>query len=233
MWDEFVVHADGRLELWDVTLPWHGVDDPRWSHGEDQATALAEVLAGFDAVLAHSYTAGLLLEVFAEGLSPAVPSVLTNAFYRAGAEQFDWSTITYYLNDFHLIFAEALRWGPAARLTEQQRSKLALRLRDQIGPHGWVRFFATYLRSSTLDLSEVRAPQLVLSAACDIAARAEDGRALAQALPEGRFAELADCGHFPMLERPERFARLVSDFLSDAAGSWSPHTTDVACLELT
>jgi pimeloyl-ACP methyl ester carboxylesterase len=228
MWDGFAAHAGPELELWDVVLPWHGVDDPGWGHWEDQLSVVTGTLSKsvrFDAVVAHSFTAGLLLEAFAAGLVPAVPAVLANVFYRGDPEEFDWRTAAYYLNDFHLIFAEALRFGDAARLSPDQRSKLAHNLRDRMGAYGWMRFFASYLRSPFFDLSSISAPQLVLSGSADIAARPGDGRALADALPLGWFTELAGCGHFPMLERPEEFAGLVSEFIGTATTPRRPPPT--------
>jgi pimeloyl-ACP methyl ester carboxylesterase len=56
---------------------------------------------------------------------------------------------------------------------------------------------------------------LVLTGAADIAARPDDGRSLADALPHGRFALVEGCGHFPMLEQPDQLARIVGDFLTD------------------
>ncbi len=44
------------------------------------------------------------------------------------------------------------------------------------------------------------------------------GRSLAQTIPDARFVGLADVGHCAMIEAPERFSRLVGDFLRDAAG---------------
>lgn len=223
-WARFAALAGAELELWDVELPWHGLDFPDWSHDPDQvAPVVAAVSSGdFDGIVAHSFAAGLLLEAFASGRLAAVPSVLVSPFHRRSPD-FDWQTITYYLNDFHLIFEEALRIGTAT-LTDERRRRMAAAVRDRIGPYGWLRFFEAYLRSPFLDLATVSAPQLVLAGDADISVRPGDGAALADALPRGRFAHLPGCGHFPMLERPDAFARAVSAFL---------HSNDSHRLELT
>ncbi len=88
-------------------------------------------------------------------------------------------------------------------------------MRDQVGPYGWTRWFQTYLRTPFLDLSRVDAPVLVVSGVDDIAARPDDGRALAKALPRGRFEPLDGCGHFPMIEQPDRLAALVRDVVDE------------------
>jgi pimeloyl-ACP methyl ester carboxylesterase len=218
IWDRFAEHAGGALELWDVELPWHGADDTAWSHREDSVQLLVDAVpAGFDALIAHSFSANLVVEAFATRRIRACPTVLANAFYRPSARDFTWATIARYLNDFHLIFAEALRDGDTAHLSEKHRRWMSESLRDQIGPYGWTRFFESYLRSPQLDLTTVPAPILVLTGEHDIATRVPDGRALAAGLPHGRFEAIAECGHFPMLQQPERFAGSVTSFFETTA----------------
>ncbi|WP_434449391.1 alpha/beta fold hydrolase [Lentzea sp. E54] len=219
VWDSLVDRMPPTAELWEVELPWHGIDSGDWSHIGDQiepVVCAVEAQPGFDAVVAHSFSAALLLEAYCTGKLAPRPSVLVSAFYRPRPRDFTWHTISHYLNDFHRIFAEALRVGEASRYAERQRMALAVSIRDQVGPYGWMRFFESYLRTPFLDLSGVTAPQLVLTGDSDIAADPSDGRALADGLPDGRFELIEQCGHFPMLEQPEFFARAVSDFF-DAA----------------
>ncbi|MGV9295064.1 alpha/beta fold hydrolase [Amycolatopsis sp. NPDC003676] len=221
MWDRFADQLGDSVELWDVRLPWHGLDGG-WGHVADQAAAVVDAVEngpGFDAVIAHSFAAGLLLEAFAADRIAPRPAVLASVFYRAEPTDFTWTDISRYLNEFHLIFAEALRLGGGGA---GERLERACRIRDQIGPYGWVRFFESYLRTPFLDLSGIRAPQLVLAGDSDIATRQSDSRALAELLPSGGFGVLGDCGHFPMLEQPGAFARAVLDFLTASVLPTSP-----------
>ncbi|MEV4319173.1 alpha/beta hydrolase [Actinocrispum sp. NPDC049592] len=215
-WDRFVEEMTAPFDLWDVELPWHGMSTGEWGRGGDPVRVLADLLAGerFDVLVAHSYTANLLTEAYATGLVRPRPSVLIGPCYRPSADDFDWQTISYYLNDFHKTFVEALRVGQTNRYSEAHRDWMALRMRDQVGPYGWMRFFETYLRSPFLDLTGVAAPVLVLTGEADIAGRPADGQALAEALPDGRFTLLPGCGHFPMLEQPQRTARIIGEFLT-------------------
>ncbi|WNF27990.1 alpha/beta hydrolase [Streptomyces sp. C11-1] len=223
VWDRFVDRADETFELWDADLPWRAMSDSDgWGSLPDPAQILVDLVGDeFDAVVAHSYAANLLTEAVAAGRIAPRPTVLVSPFYRASTREFDWSVISYYLNDFHRVFEEALEVGETGRFAKSHRDWMALRLRDQIGPYGWMRFFETYLRSPFLDLDAVRSPLLVLSGAKDIAARPEDGRALASGVPYARFELLDGCRHFPMVERPAHVTRLVCDFLA-AAVSPSP-----------
>jgi pimeloyl-ACP methyl ester carboxylesterase len=219
MWDRFAEVTADRFELWDVALPWHGIENGEWSHSEDNVRQLVHAVGAddgvldFDAVVAHSFSANLLLEAYARQLVAPMPSVLASPFYRSTNNGFNWSTISHYLNDFHLIFAEGLRVGDAERYSPEEQDVLARRLRDQLGPYGWTRFFATYLRSPFLDLSAVGGPHLVVIGDTDIAAPPDGALALTRSLPGSRFELIEHCGHFPMLERPERFAAAVSTFL--------------------
>lgn len=61
-------------------------------------------------------------------------------------------------------------------------------------------------------LSRVSAPSLVVSGRLDPLIGVSTTRALAVALPRGQHLEL-DCGHYPMVELPERFAEAAIRFI--------------------
>jgi pimeloyl-ACP methyl ester carboxylesterase len=216
VWDDFAERVAVPVELWEVELPWRTFGDSRWSHQGDPGDAIAEAVGNAQAVVAHSYSASLLLEQYSAGRLEPRPSVLVSPFYRASPDDFDWTTISYYLNEFHQTFLEALRMGDTAAYPEARRAWLAEQLRGQVGPYGWMRFFASYLNTPFLDLAAIGSPTLVLTGELDIAAPPTDGRRLAAALPDARFVELARCGHFPMVQQPADFAREVSAFLRTA-----------------
>ncbi|CCH30529.1 alpha/beta fold hydrolase [Actinosynnema sp. NPDC047251] len=217
VWDPIAAALPDRFATTRPDLPWHGMADPAWAHLPDPGRYLVDaVWDGHDVVVAHSMAAMLLVECYAQGRVRPRPTVLLCPFYRPDPADFDWPTISYYLNDFHRTFTEALRVGETARFPESRREWLARSLRDQVGPYGWTRWFETYLRTPLLDLGAIGAPVLVVSGVDDVAARPEDGRALAKALPRARFELLDGCGHFPMIEQPDRLAALVRDFFEES-----------------
>jgi pimeloyl-ACP methyl ester carboxylesterase len=57
-------------------------------------------------------------------------------------------------------------------------------------------------------------PSLLVWGASDPIIPAEHGRAAHEAMPGSRFELLEGVGHFPQLERPFEFARLLSDFIA-------------------
>jgi pimeloyl-ACP methyl ester carboxylesterase len=67
-------------------------------------------------------------------------------------------------------------------------------------------------------LAEVRVPTLVAWGDSDGIAGPEYGRAVADAIPGARFELLADTGHLPQLESPDKLLSVLQDF----AGANSP-----------
>lgn len=60
--------------------------------------------------------------------------------------------------------------------------------------------------------AEVRDPALVISGDDDKTFLPAESRALAEALPHGRYAEIAAAGHLPFIEQPVSFQRAVREF---------------------
>jgi pimeloyl-ACP methyl ester carboxylesterase len=220
-WDRFVACSGPGYEIWDVELPWHGLGERGWTRRCDPRRVVADIVNGvvagraqrpFDVVVAHSYSAGLLLEALAAGEVRAGAAVLVSPFYRSDAESFDWPTISSCLNDFHLVFVEALR-ASHPQIPAAHREWMGRQLRNRVGPYGWMSFFELYLRSPFLRLDDVRAPVLVVRGDRDAASRLADSRDLSSVLPNAHFTEIDGCGHFPMIERPEQFSLAVARFL--------------------
>jgi pimeloyl-ACP methyl ester carboxylesterase len=67
--------------------------------------------------------------------------------------------------------------------------------------------------SSKDRLSEIACPVMVIHGADDGMVPPENGRQIASLIPGARFELIAQCGHLPMLEKPEEVAKLVVDFL--------------------
>ena len=64
-------------------------------------------------------------------------------------------------------------------------------------------------------LNEITCPALMLWGREDKFSPAADGLKLATALPNARFAEISECGHFPSLEAPEETADILLHWLHD------------------
>jgi pimeloyl-ACP methyl ester carboxylesterase len=65
-------------------------------------------------------------------------------------------------------------------------------------------------------LGRIRVPTLVLWGESDRIVTPEYGSAYAGLIPGARFSTIAEAGHHPEIEQPERFAALVTAFLSEA-----------------
>jgi pimeloyl-ACP methyl ester carboxylesterase len=73
-----------------------------------------------------------------------------------------------------------------------------------------------YMHSLTLRhlLPGVGTPTLVVWGRDDAITPLNCGEIYARALPKGRLATIADCGHMPEMEKPQEFVDLVQTFLS-------------------
>lgn len=63
------------------------------------------------------------------------------------------------------------------------------------------------------DLAAVRAPTLVVSAACDLAIPPAHGRRIADAIGGSRFVVVDDAAHIAPVEQPDRLTRVLLDHL--------------------
>ncbi len=71
--------------------------------------------------------------------------------------------------------------------------------------------------SVAADLPTLRVPALVISGRSDVQFPWQSAEAASKRFPGARFAAIEDAGHFPMVEKPEETARLLSEFLDSAA----------------
>jgi pimeloyl-ACP methyl ester carboxylesterase len=75
-----------------------------------------------------------------------------------------------------------------------------------------VRSYRTFdLRSC---LPKIKIPCLVVGAGSDASAVPEEAKTLASLIPEAQLVMIDKCGHFPMLEQPERLNQELNRFLS-------------------
>ncbi len=85
---------------------------------------------------------------------------------------------------------------------------------SRVHPHGYVQAAHALAQGDLLaDLEGCAKPALVLCGAEDRVTPPEGNRAAAAALANSRFALLDGVGHLPYVEAPERFNRLVGEFL--------------------
>jgi len=127
---------------------------------------------------------------------------------------------------------EAKDWEPLAELEtqvwvdgwEQPATRIDPELRQQV--HGWIldayRAGREEGEPQPLDppaagrLADVEAPTLVMVGTADEPAGVRAGRHIAETLPDAQLIEFPDVAHMIQLEEPERFNRLVIDFLTGA-----------------
>ncbi|MCX4693183.1 alpha/beta fold hydrolase [Streptomyces sp. NBC_01408] len=223
VWDTYLEHTrDSPHAVWTAELPWRAEEVEGWtarSPAHWAGEAMGGVPGGPDVVIAHSFGANALLALLdgrdARHLPRAV--VLVSPFYRPRPEAFDWEAISYYLNDFDRILADGLRVRSDGRIPAGMRQEMALKVRDRIGPYGWVSFFDTYLRTPALRTDRMTMPCLIVGGEQDFASFPADSEALCSALPYAKAEILPDCGHFAMAEQAAEFAALTEGFVGSVA----------------
>ena len=80
--------------------------------------------------------------------------------------------------------------------------------------HAGGSLFRHLLAGMRPDLAAITAPTLVVHGRRDRLVPVEFARAVAEQRPDWRYVELADCGHAPQLETPERFVEVVSGWVA-------------------
>jgi pimeloyl-ACP methyl ester carboxylesterase len=63
-------------------------------------------------------------------------------------------------------------------------------------------------------LQQLQCPVLVIAGQHDVVTRVTEGRTMARAAANGRFAEIADAGHLSNLENPAAFNQALNAFLN-------------------
>jgi pimeloyl-ACP methyl ester carboxylesterase len=227
VWRTLADRAPAGLQLWTADLPW-GLDTAAdWVHDPDVGQWIVRALAAMpagraDVVVAHSFAATALLDVLDRAGPPRPRAlVLVSPFYRARTEDFDWLALRNSLDAFPRLLADCVRLHVRRPLAAGVDEDMARHLLARIGAYGWARFLDLYLRTPRLRTSRLDLPVLAISGERDDAASPADGVALARALPDCRLEIFPGCGHFPMAEQPDRFARLVAEFLTTVAAAAS------------
>ncbi|MFL6129914.1 MAG: alpha/beta fold hydrolase [Mycobacteriales bacterium] len=219
-WDRVVPLLPDDVDAWVFGLPWDGAHGQEWALERDPGVWVQRALALLPArsaaptvLVAHSFGANVLLHHLDSGPVPdRLKLVLLAPFFRPTRAAFDWPLISYYLNDFHLFLAGGISARRRSRpLDPELLTGMSEKVRDRIGPYGWLRFFELFSRTPLLDLAALTMPCVVAGGERDNASFPADCRALAAALPNARVEILPGHGHHLMLEAPERVAELIRE----------------------
>lgn len=228
-WDSWAAvweHLHPQFGCYSLELPWSGQQDYAWSLVR-QADAYIQmglelIPTDVDLLVAHSFGANAVLEyVTQHALGSLKALVLIAPFFKAQRALFDWHTLTYYVERFQALLEDGVRVRQPDHRAPYPPDVLAAlgeKVRDRIGPYGWLQFFTLFARTPDLNLQAVQIPCLVLGGVNDFASLPQDCEALARHLPYARVEILPECGHFSMIERPQLVAQAINQFLGTASG---------------
>ena len=227
VWESVVSRISPGVEAWTADLPWCGDGCDEWSHERDPVSYLAQTLdqvcGEIDVVVAHSFSANLLLELLSRravaGVDPRHRHglrglVLVSPFYRRSPGDFTWTDLTRFPGVFQQIMETGIAVQSGGRIEPEIQRHMALRVCERVGPHGWARFLETYLRTPWLRTDLITLPCLVVAGRRDFSPPLGESAALAADLPFGRLHPVANAGHFSMTEQPTELAALIDRFLA-------------------
>jgi len=233
VWDGLVRLLAPRFRIIAIDLPGHGRSDwdPRASTPAAQAWRVHETLAPLTeryALLGWSLGGQLALDLAAAlpagierlALIATTPKFLKSANWRCGTPRPLLARLVHRLHsegeravsDFLALLASGSAPHTAARVRSTLRA--ALRTHGTACPEALTAGLAR-LRDGDLRraLPMVRVPALVVAGQRDRIIRPTAVRALAHALPDARYLEVAGAAHAPFLSHPVQFARELSRFL--------------------
>ena len=233
VWDGLVRLLAPHFRVITIDLPGHGRSD--WDAGAStpaaQAWRVHETLAPITeryALLGWSLGGQLALDLAAAlpasverlALVATTPKFLKSANWRGGTPRPLLARLVHRVHsegeravsDFLRLLASGSAPRTAARVLARLRR--ALRTHGGACPEALTAGLAR-LRDGDLRpaLPLVRVPALVIAGQRDRVIRATAARALAHALPDARYVEVAGAGHAPFLSHPVQFARQLSGFL--------------------
>ena len=233
VWDTLAGALTARFRVIAIDLPGHGRSD--WDAGAStpaaQAWRIHETLAPLTrryALLGWSLGGQLALDLAAAmpsgierlALIATTPRFLAGPGWRCGTAPALLARLERQLHEncartvreFLKLQVRGSAPRTAARVLEVLRGALATHgaAQPEALAQGLQRLKDGDLRPA---LPHVRVPALVVSGGLDRITPAAAGRALAAALPKGRYVEFARAAHAPFLSSPARFAQLLTEFL--------------------
>ncbi|MEU8181959.1 alpha/beta hydrolase [Micromonospora sp. NPDC049044] len=226
VWEGLLPLLPPQLEVWAYQLPWDTAGGSGWAEHRDSRVWLERAFDSApvrpELVVAHSFGANVLLDAICAGAARLGRGlVLISPFYRPAPRAFDWAAMSHYMNDFDELIRSGIKARRGPRLgtaftsagEDDLLEAMVAKVRERIGPYGWLRFFDLFTQTPFLDLSAVDVPCLVLGGGRDTAAYPADVRSLGGALPDAQTHILPDSGHFSMIDDTAGVAALAGPFL--------------------
>jgi pimeloyl-[acyl-carrier protein] methyl ester esterase len=233
VWDGLTRMLTPQFRVIAIDLPGHGRSDwdPRATTPAAQAWRIHETLAplterytllgwSLGGQLALDLAAALPTSVERLALIATTPKFLKSPTWRCGTPRPQLARLIHRLHsegeravsDFLALLVRGSAPGTAARVLAKLRA--ALRTHGAASPEALSAGLAR-LRDGDLRpaLRRVQAPALVVAGERDRIIRPTAVRALAHALPNGQYAEIAGAAHAPFLSHPVQFLRRLNGFL--------------------
>jgi pimeloyl-ACP methyl ester carboxylesterase/acyl carrier protein len=169
-------------------------------------------------VMGNSF-GGLIAQEFAlQHPTECASLALIDCSYRAGARGGGPRPLSAIIREEFDQMYDAGRTGQVPADSRADLEELLLRC-ESMEPAAGVLYLdgLKYLPSMYSRLPQIAAPTLIVRGELDTMVPAEDPQLLLKAIPDARFEELANAGHFPCLTHPAEVDALITPFLATHA----------------
>jgi len=109
-----------------------------------------------------------------------------------------------------------LFYDPGKHMREADLDRAHAELSKRSGARAMVRLSRSARRDHMADhIPKIKAPTLLIWGRNDVVTPPEAARQFLDNLPDARIVWFDECGHAPMIEKPDAFARAVLDFTAE------------------
>lgn len=224
VWEQVAPRLEARARVIRLDLPWSGALGYDWTTEREAISgwlkrALDAVPAPIVGLVAHSFGAMAALDYLdVYGLRDLRAVALVSPFHLFRDQELDWPMIEHLSAHYRRFLGIALAVRQRReRFDPELGAMMAEKVRDKIGPVGCIQFLSLLSRSKRIDLRGLGIPFLLLGGEDDFYSLPAHCERLASELPRGTACILADCGHFAMIEQPDRVADLLDGFFEKHA----------------
>ncbi|MCT9933140.1 alpha/beta hydrolase [Planotetraspora sp. A-T 1434] len=223
-WLPLARHLDPAWRVHALELPWNAGSDHEWRRHGSPGAVLGELLGTAEArrafphvdlLVGHSLGSSAVLELLTEVTTPAM---LIAPFYCPPEMAVTWPVFDRARADFLRIIDQSLELRLSRRLSRVEPDvgeAMLAKVRDRIGPIGFMAMFEAFLHTARLDLGAVTGPALVLAGDRDHAMGPARAAALRRELPHAEFVVEPGFGHFLHVRHAEVAAAHLRAFLKE------------------
>ncbi|MFE6776495.1 alpha/beta fold hydrolase [Streptomyces sp. NPDC057702] len=211
----------GRFRSFPLDMPWRAGGTYRWraraTSGQWIEGGLQMMPEPVSVLVAHSMGANSVLQWLASGANPKLDAlVLLSPFYWSPTQPVDWAIFDGFRQQFAAVMTAGLqtRLGPRAHTMDPDIFNTMVRkMLEKMGPQAFLALFDQYSAASSLALSHVSVPTLVIGSPNDPGLLGDRADALRADMPSAELYMDPRFSHFCHVEQAQEVADLIIAFV--------------------